>query len=65
MLCYFNSPAYVMLSQLILCYFKGTKIQSQFSFLMEKFIFYAKITVSQKKCVSKLSFKYYIGSLFS
>ena len=39
---------------------KGTRIQSQFLFLMEKSILYAKITVS-KKIVSKLSFKYYIG----
>ena len=43
---------------------KGTRIQPQFLFLMEKSILYAKITVS-KKIVSKLSFKYYIGLLFS
>ena len=36
-----------------------------FLFLMEKSILYAKVTVSQKKFVSKLSFKYYIGLLFS
>ena len=42
---------------------KGTRIQSQFLFLMEKSILYAKITVSQK-IVSKLSFKYYIGLFF-
>ena len=43
---------------------KGTRIQPQFLFLMEKSILCAKITVS-KKIVSKLSFKYYIGLLFS
>ena len=43
---------------------KGTRIQPQILFLMEKSILYAKITVS-KKNVSKLSFKYYIGFLFS
>ena len=40
---------------------KGTRIQSQFLFLMEKSILYAKITVSKKKFVSKLSFKYHKG----
>ena len=47
--------------------FKGTRIQSQFLILMEKSIFYAKITVSQKYFISKLSFKYSIlvGLLFS
>ena len=34
---------------------KGTRIQPQFLFLMEKSILYAKITVS-KKNVSKLSY---------
>ena len=43
---------------------KGTTIQPRFLFLMEKSILYAKITVSKKK-VPKLSFKYYIGLLFS
>ena len=32
---------------------------------MEKSTFYAKITISQNKIVSKLSFKYYIDLLFS
>ena len=32
---------------------KGTRIQSQFLFLMEKSILYAKITVSQKKYFKK------------
>ena len=31
---------------------------------MKKSILYAKITVSQKKIVSKLSFKFYIGFYF-
>ena len=43
---------------------KGTRIQPQSLFLMEKSIVYANITVS-KKIVSKMSFKYYIGLLFS
>ena len=33
--------------------FKGTWIQSEFLFLMERSIFYAKITVSQKKMFQK------------
>ena len=44
---------------------KGTRIQLHFLFLMGKPIRYVKITVSKKKIVSKLSFKYYIGLLFS
>ena len=36
---------------------KGTGILSQFLFLMEKHILYAKITVSQNFFFSKLSFK--------
>ena len=44
---------------------KGTRIQPQFLFLMEKSILYAKITVSKKKIVSKLSFTSYIGLLIS
>ena len=46
-------------------FFKGTGIQSQILFLMKKSNFYAKITSPQKIFVSKLSFKYYIGLLFS
>ena len=46
-------------------YVKGTRIQSQFLCLMKKAILYAKITVSPKHFVSKLSFKYYKGLLFS
>ena len=38
---------------------KGTRIQSHFIFLMEKSILYAKLTVSQKKFVPKLSFNNY------
>ena len=44
---------------------KGTRILFQFLFLMEKSILYAKITVSPKTFFLKLSFKYYIGLLFS
>ena len=32
---------------------------------MEKFIFYAKIAISEEKKIFKLSFIYYIGLLFS
>ena len=44
---------------------KGTWIQFQYLFLMENSILYAKIAVSEKIFFSKLSFKYYIGLLFS
>ena len=38
---------------------KGIRIESQFLFFFaEKSIPYAKITVSQKNCVSKINFKY-------
>ena len=48
---------------------KGTRIQSQFlttlaDLSMENLFFMSKITVD-KKIVSKLCFKYYIGLLFS
>ena len=41
--------------------------ESYFSvyFLMQKSILYAKIAKSQQKKISKFSFKYYIGLLFS
>ena len=42
-------------------------LESYFSiyFLMQKPILYAKIAKSPKKFFSKISFKYYIGLLFS
>ena len=41
-------------------------LESYFSiFLMENYILYAKIAVSEEFFFQKLSFKYYIGLLFS
>ena len=44
---------------------KGTWILFQYLFLMENSVLYAKIAVSEIFFFAKLSFKYYIGLLFS
>ena len=57
-----------LLSQkkLIVDLFALKELQSYFSiFLMENSILYAKIAVYEKNFFPKLSFKYYIGLLFS